>query len=75
MTVDIKKYYLNTPMNRAEFILINMVDIPYEIVEQYQLHTYVHNGKKYFKVTKGMYGLSQAGKFANDRLQSHLKKY
>ena len=74
MTVDIKNYYLNTPMNQEEFILINMADIPDKIVAQYQLHNYVHNGKK-FKVTKGMYGLPQAGKLENDRLQAHHKKY
>ena len=74
MTVDIKNYYLNTSMNRAEFIFINMADIPDKIVAQYQLHNFVQDGKIYFKVTKGMYVLPQVGKLTNDRLQAHLKK-
>ena len=34
MGVDIKNYYLNTQMNRPEYIFIDMVDIPDEIVTQ-----------------------------------------
>ena len=75
MGVDIKNYYLNTPMGRAEYIFINWADIPDEIVRQYNLAQFVHNGKVYFKVTKGMYGLPQAGKLTNDRLQTHLAKH
>ena len=34
MRVDIKNYYLNTPMGRAGYIFINLADIPDEIVKQ-----------------------------------------
>ena len=47
--VDIKNYYLNTPMNREEYIFINFSDIPDEIVVQYKLLNFVHNGKKLFQ--------------------------
>jgi hypothetical protein len=37
--------------------------------------TYVHNGWVYFEITKGIYGLKQAGKLANnfftERLAAH----
>jgi hypothetical protein len=33
---------------------------------------YVHNGWVYFKITKGIYGLKQAGKLANDLLTERL---
>ena len=48
MGVDIKNYYLNTPMGRAEYIFINYADIPDEIVRQYNLAQFVHNGKVHF---------------------------
>ena len=75
MGVDIKSYYLTTPMNRPTYIFINITDIPDEIVTQYNIHDYFHNGKIFFKVTKGIYGLPQAGRLENDRLQKYLKKH
>ena len=43
MGVDIKNYYLNTPMHQEEYIFINFANIPDEIVDQYNLLNYVHN--------------------------------
>ena len=33
---------------------------------------YIVNGFKYFEINKGMYGLPQAGKIANDKLIKEL---
>ena len=46
--------------------------IPDEIKEQYNLQKIVHDGYIYIQIEKGMYGLPQAGKIANDELQRHL---
>ena len=43
--------------------------IPEEIIRQYNLLKIVHNGYVYLEVRKGMPGLKQAGKVANDRLK------
>ena len=46
--------------------------IPQEIIEQYNLQKLVHNGYVYIEVRKGMPGLKQAGKTANERLKEHF---
>ena len=75
MCMDVKIFYLNTPMKRFEYIKIPREMIPDAIFEQYNLHEYETNGHVYFEVRKGMYGLPQAGRLAHDRLVSHLTKY
>jgi hypothetical protein len=68
MTADIKDFYLNTPMNRYEYMCIPEKDIPATIMTQYNLAPLLHNGAVYIKIRKGMYGLPQAGRIANDQL-------
>ena len=73
MTMDIKDFYLNTPMELYEYLRIPVKYIPETIMKQYKLHEKVHKGYVYVEVRKGMYGLPHAGKIANDRLVDHLK--
>jgi hypothetical protein len=49
--------------------------IPQEIVDQYHLLDLVSNGYIYLEFRKGMLGLKQAGRIANDRLQKHLATF
>jgi hypothetical protein len=72
MTADISDFYLNTPMERPEYMRIPVRDIPACIMDQYQLHDLVHNGHVMVEIRKGMYGLPQAGRLANERLVKHL---
>ena len=44
MTADIKNFYLNTPMNRYEYMRIPVQHIPENIVQQYNLKSLVING-------------------------------
>jgi hypothetical protein len=37
MTIDIKDFYLNTPMDRPEFMRLKMADIPKDFIELYNL--------------------------------------
>ncbi len=37
VTMDLKDFYLNTPMERPEFIQIKMSDIPEVVVQHYKL--------------------------------------
>ena len=75
MTMDIKDFYLNTPMERYEYMRIPLKTIPDEIVRQYNLLPLVHNGSVLVEIRKGMYGLPQAGYLANVRLRKHLAKH
>jgi hypothetical protein len=71
MTIDIKNFYLNTPMDRPEFMKLKLVDIPDNIVEQYDLKDKVtKEGYVYVQISHGMYGLPQAGMIAQQLLKN-----
>ena len=74
--VDIKDFYLNTPMTRPEYMRIKLSDIPEEIIDEYNVRELVDEDKHvYFEITKGMYGLPQAGIIAQDLLAERLAKH
>ena len=50
-------------------------DIPDEIIAQYKLLELSTDGWVYMQIEKGMPGLKQAGRIANDQLTTHLQKY
>jgi hypothetical protein len=75
MVIDIKDFYYGTPMARFEYMKLRLALIPDEIVEQYNLLDIVHEGYMYLEVRKGIPGLKQAGKIANDRLTRHLATF
>ena len=57
MTLDVKNFYLNTPMERYEYVRIKIDDIPQEIIVEYNLRDKVTpDGYVYVEVRKGMYG-------------------
>ena len=76
MTMDISNFYLNTPLTRPEYIKIKLEDIPDEVINEYKLRDKVDsNGYVHIEATKGMYGLPQAGRLANELLEKRLNKY
>jgi hypothetical protein len=80
MNLDIKNFYLGTHMGRFEYMKIKYSLIPDTIKEQYGLDKLVVYDKKgqgfiYVEIRKGMYGLPQAGRLANDKLVAHLAKH
>ena len=72
---DIKNFYYGTPMPRYEYMKIHISKIPDEIVQEYLLLPLsTPDGWVYMEIRKGMPGLKQAGRIANDRLTTHLAK-
>lgn len=61
-------------MERPEYVKIKPVDIPQEFIDEYNLTTRTHHGWVYFEIRKGVYGLPQAGRLANDQLRTRLEK-
>ncbi len=76
MTIDLKDFYLNTPMKRPEYMRLKMTDIPEEIIKQYKLREIATpDGYVYTEITKGMYGLPQARIIAQELLEECLGKH
>ena len=72
---DISNFYLGTPLDRPEYVRIKIGDIPTEFIDEYRLTHFAHNGWVYFEINKGVYGLKQAGKLANDLLTERLHSF
>jgi hypothetical protein len=72
MTIDLKDFYLCSDLLEYEYVRIPMHLIPQEIIDLYNLEPLIHNGHIYTEVGKGMYGLPQAGKLANNALVKYL---
>ena len=66
MCADMANFYLYNPMNRYKYTKIPMDIIPEEIIQQYNPRNLAHKDFVYMEIQKGMYGLPQAGKIAND---------
>jgi hypothetical protein len=76
MTINLKDFYLNTPMKRSEYMRLKMTDIPEEIIKQYKLREIAtQDGYVYTEITKGVYGLPQAGIIAQELLEECLDKH
>jgi hypothetical protein len=74
LVIDIKNFYLNTPLGRFEYMVINLSSLPQETIDKYDLLNLPQGGKVYIKFQKGMYGLPQAGILANELLHHNLAK-
>jgi hypothetical protein len=70
-TINLKNFYLNTPMDPPEYMHMKVSDLPPDFIKFYNLKNLANNdGTIYVKIQKGMYGLPQAGNLA----QNFLKK-
>jgi hypothetical protein len=72
MMMEIKNYYLGTPLPRFEYMKMLLSRFPEEIVQKYNLNALAVDGWVYIEIRKGMYGLKQAGLLSNQLLQTRL---
>jgi hypothetical protein len=75
MMMDIKNYYLGTPLPRFEYMKMLLSRFPDEIVQKYNLKALALDSWVYIEIRKGMYGLKQAGLLANQLLQTRLAPF
>ena len=59
-------------MERPEYTRMPIKLTPDEIIQEYDLLSLVPDGWVYIKIVKGVYGLPQTGKLANDLLKKIL---
>jgi hypothetical protein len=70
--VDIKNFYLNTILERYEYMVVLMPSLPQEVINEYGLDELAVDRKVYIEIQKGMHGLPQAGILVNELLQRRL---
>jgi hypothetical protein len=75
MMMEIKNFYLGTPLPRFEYMKMLLSRFPEEIIQKYNLKALAVDGWVYIEIRKGMYGLKQAGILANQLLQTHLAPF
>ncbi|KAG7350061.1 reverse transcriptase RNA-dependent DNA polymerase [Nitzschia inconspicua] len=73
MSGDLKDFYLGTPMAEYKYMRIHRRYIPDDIFEQYHLADILDGDYVYVEIRRGMYGLPQAGRIANDYLRTFLE--
>ena len=75
MTIDIKDFYLMTPLERKEYFRIKMDLFPEDVIDEYNLRSQVDDkGYVFCEVHRGMYGLPQAGILAQEQLVTRLNE-
>ena len=58
MTMDISNMYLNTLLDRFEYMRMKLNNFPQEIIDEYKLNDIVNsNGWIYMEIRKALYGL------------------
>jgi hypothetical protein len=76
LMIDIKDFYLNTPMKCYEYMHLKITDILEEIIKEYRLDEKVTEDRYiYTKIQKGIYSLPQAGIIAQELLENRLAKH
>jgi len=72
--LDLKDFYLNTPLARPEYLRLKLANFPEDVIEHYKLREKVDKkGTLYVKCSKGMYGLPHAGIIAQNLLTERLE--
>ncbi len=75
-TIDVKDFYLNTPMDQLEYMRKKISNFPPHFVKAYNLFDLAtNNGTIYVKIQMGMYGLPQAGILAQNLLKKRLNQH
>ena len=75
MCSDIANFFLNNPIDIYEYMKLPLKIISDKIIQQYKLQYLAQKNFVYMEIQKGMYGLPQARKNANNKLKLNLSKF
>lgn len=75
MSIDIKDFYLGTKLEQNEYMRIHISQIPQESRDKYVTPDLIQDDHVLAEISKGIYGLKQAGLLAQQRLVQHLSKH
>jgi hypothetical protein len=75
-TMDIKNFYLCTPMTRDKYMRLKLSDMPEDIIAHYhRLNIAAPDGYVYCKICQGIHGLLQARMIVQELLAKKLKEH
>ena len=82
-SADIKDFYLGTKLDRYEYMRITREQLPQDIIDRFKLETFMNKGAAgkhqqdwvMVEIVKGIYGLPQAGRLAQEKLVKHLAQH
>jgi hypothetical protein len=76
MTMDVKVFYLNTPMARYKYMQLQIANMPNDFIKHYQLTNLATPDRYvYCKIQKGMYVLPQARIISQQLLEKQLQQH
>ena len=75
VTADCSNYYLQGKLDRPEYVLIPITDLPATVIDQCGLRPYIHNNKILFEVNGSMYGHPAAGRIAQHEFITLMNKH
>ena len=73
MGIDIKNFYLGTPLDQFEYMKMPLSILPEHTIEQCNMKKHAKNGFVYFEIRNTIYGLLQAIILANKQLRKFLE--
>ncbi len=74
--MDIKNFYLCTPMSQYKYMRLKLSDMPEDVIAHYKLlNIATPDGYVYCEIRQGMYGLPQAGIITQELLAKRLKEH
>ena len=73
--MDIKDYYLDTPLDRQEYMRVSLKHITLDIKLRYNMAQFVHNDHILMEINISIYGLPQADKLSQDQIVKHLASH
>ena len=70
---NVKYFCLGTPLKDKRYVKVKAKYIPQVTIDKYKLQDYIIYGWLYLVIYKGMYGIPEAGRLANNLLRKRLK--
>ena len=74
--LDLKDFYLNTPMDHPEYLKMKLANFPEDVTAHYKLSEKVtKDGYVFCKICKGTYRLTHAGLIDQQLLKTRLEMH
>ena len=75
MGIDISSFYLETPLDRYEYMKMPLDLFPPHTVKQYNMKEHAKNGYIILEIRKAIYALPQVGALSNKLLKKRLAPF